>query len=126
MTPEQRGKLPKWVQAEIQEIEERAALSWPTEAEPTPALQTNGDRPARNIEGEVWSLYGSATAPVVKAEMINGNGLVVSPGFLSRPHGSYYHTQREALIAGRWRMCRAMARELRRVDAQIAQAEADK
>lgn len=123
-------KLPKWAQeqyrADMKALRVTAALRWPTEAKPVPVIagvgygQTVGEH-----DGWAWaagvSQYGGIE---VSNEFIRkGRGYRDEDcrGEGSSIHRTYYATEREAVLAARWKFCESVAEALAEIDRRLAE-----
>jgi hypothetical protein len=106
-------KLPKWAQEMLAHERVSADLRWPSEPEPKPIAVLSGDSyPPESIRGRtVYKVYGGYHGAYVDAVSIGADGYVrcEMQAYGSRPHGTFYATRNEALLAAWWRECKASA-----------------
>lgn len=120
-------KLPKWAQDLLEDVREEAALRWPGEPEPEPAFRTGTDDYTfpSDLRGKVlWKSLGGHT-PAIQSCTVTEHGYEskrlgdAKSGFYTRPSGTYYFTERDALLALRWKVSAIAARRLRLIDRLI-------
>ena len=112
---------------DMQSLRERAALSWPTEADPKPVPFRWGeyDRLTGVVEpGTYWD----SNAEIIHIRRKNDGDPMWKGWLFSRDgegwtsivrRGPLYRCRRDALIAQRWRMCRDFAFRLAVLDVGI-------
>lgn len=117
------AKLPKWAREALEEARTRAALSWPTETEPTPVCIGNdasGEVTGDRSDADLWA-FNRHTSRVSPTFLRRGFTHPERPedgykGWGSRFSGPLYATRAEALTALRWAVARDCAIRLRAVD----------
>jgi len=102
--------------AMVEQLRTEAAFRWPTEAEPVPKpVPAYPDK----MEGWDFNMYTSQ----VEREWSEGSrhGRFWDGKRMGGAQGGkrLYRTERDALVALRWALCRKMANDLRAVDRRI-------
>lgn len=132
------AKIPQWVRESIEsdllDSQIKAALAWPTEAEPTPVPFSWGDYDMLTGDPVEGVYYDDRYAEPVhirkvrdedrasKRYVFSRDGLVFNRQVV---RGALYNTKREALLAILWRECREASRKLNDIRQKVAQAERD-
>lgn len=135
------AKIPQWVRESIEndmrEGQLKAALAWPTEAEPTPVPFSWGGYDiltGEPVEGVYYDDRYAEEVHIRKARpedrtsehrmwkkwVFSRDGLVFDRQVV---RGALYNTKREALLAILWRECREAANGLHDVRQKLEQAE---
>lgn len=109
-------KLPRWAMALVQEARERAALAWPTVAEPEPFCVC--DRVGNPVGGDprglqLYKVEVDAGRAYVREARFSRDGFEErEAGFAARPVGAYYYDEKAATAAAWWVQARHAARSL--------------
>lgn len=112
--------MTKAERAEMEALKVQLALHWPTEAEPPP-----GPRPeiGGRVEGWMFNAYTRSVEKAWSTSFSHGTFWRGKPSLGSQGAASLYFSERDALIALRWALCRQMAAQLRGIDHLIERAQ---
>lgn len=133
------AKIPQWVRESIEsdllDSQIKAALAWPTEAEPTPVPFSWGEYDLLSGDPVEGVYFDNRYAEPVYIRKAREGDKIHKPYVFSRDglvfnrqvvRGPLYNTKREALIAILWRECREASRKLNDARQKIAQAAEEK
>ena len=108
--------LPKWAQAEIEEIRLSGVRLWPCFDEPIP-IETPRGKITRG-----WVAYGEYHPSVVMVDVEGERKREAGSTYWSRMEGvNVYATRMEAIRAYRWKLAKKMAEKIRTVEKMLEQ-----
>ncbi len=106
--------LPKWAQAEIEEIRLAGTRLWPCFDEPMP-IETPHGKITRG-----WISYGEYYPSVAMVDVEGERKREAGSKYWSRMEGvDVYTTRLEAIRAYRWKLAKKMAEKIRKVEKMI-------
>lgn len=108
--------LPKWAQAEIEEIRTAGTRLWPCFDEPMP-IETPHGKITRG-----WISYGEYYPSVAMVDVEGERKREAGSKYWSKMEGvDVYATRLEAIRAYRWKLAKKMAEKIRKVEKMIEQ-----
>ena len=108
--------LPKWAQAEIEEIRLTGTRLWPSFDEPMP-IETPHGKITRG-----WVSYGEYYPSVAMVDAEGERKREAGSKYWSRMEGvDVYATRLEAIRAYRWKLAKKMAEKIRTVEKMLEQ-----
>lgn len=106
--------------AYLTSLETELGLGWPREAEPARTVRPEDTRRPEGAEGYDFNEYTFKVDRFWTTQTSHGRFYEGKRTSGSREARAIYATEREALVAMRWAVCRKMAAELRRIDERLA------
>jgi len=112
--------MTKAEKANVERLETDLAFRWPTEPEPSRSVRASSS--GETVEGWDFNAWNSAITRMWSTSVNHGTFYDGKKSGDSQNGRPLYATERDALLALRWALCRKYAAELRIVDRRMEQA----